>query len=76
MKTPVFWDVAPCSLVEIDQHFGGACFLHHKDDESVSFYQTTWCNIPEDGHLHVCPSFGIVLSKVSIETTCPTHWEH
>jgi hypothetical protein len=28
----VFWDVAPCSLVEIDRRFSGAYCLHHQDD--------------------------------------------
>jgi hypothetical protein len=27
-KLDVIWDVAPCSLVEIDQRFKGAYFLH------------------------------------------------
>jgi hypothetical protein len=29
----IFWDAAPCSLVEIDQHFKG---LHHQDDDEGS----------------------------------------
>jgi hypothetical protein len=29
MKTVVFWDVAACSLVEIDRRFRGAYCLHH-----------------------------------------------
>jgi hypothetical protein len=29
MKTTVFWDGAPCSLVETDQSFRGAYWLHH-----------------------------------------------
>jgi hypothetical protein len=28
----VFWDVAPCSLVEVYQRFGGPCCLHHQGD--------------------------------------------
>jgi hypothetical protein len=40
-KIAVFWNVAPCSLVDIDQHFRGA-----KDN----IYETTRCNIPEDRH--------------------------
>jgi hypothetical protein len=28
-KMPVFWDVAPCSLVEINRRFRSTCFLHH-----------------------------------------------
>jgi hypothetical protein len=30
----VFWDVARCSLVEIDRCFGGAYCLLHQGDES------------------------------------------
>jgi hypothetical protein len=26
----VFWDVAPCSLVEVYRRFRGACYLHHQ----------------------------------------------
>lgn len=28
MKNTVMWDVAPCSLVEAHQHFGGTYWLH------------------------------------------------
>jgi hypothetical protein len=42
LKTTVFWDVAPCILVETDQHFRGAYYLRHQGYEtSVNFYQTT-----------------------------------
>jgi hypothetical protein len=26
-----FWDVAPCSLVEVDQRFRGAYCIHHQE---------------------------------------------
>jgi hypothetical protein len=29
MKMAVFWDVAPCGLVDIDRRFRGAYCLHH-----------------------------------------------
>jgi hypothetical protein len=35
MKMTVFWDVAPCSLVEIYRRFRGAYCLHHQGDHSV-----------------------------------------
>jgi hypothetical protein len=63
----VFWNVAPFSMVEVYEHFRGACCLHHQGDDdlltalmtrasstsemSVNYYQTTWHNIPEDSHL-------------------------
>jgi hypothetical protein len=30
MNIAVFWVVAPCSLVEVYQHFRGPCCLHHQ----------------------------------------------
>jgi hypothetical protein len=29
-----FWDIAPYSLVEVDQRFGGAYCLHHQGEIS------------------------------------------
>jgi hypothetical protein len=29
MKSTVLWDIAPCSLVEVDRRFWGAYCLHH-----------------------------------------------
>jgi hypothetical protein len=37
MKMTVFWDVAPCSLVEVYLRFRGAyCFRHHRPDDGDS----------------------------------------
>jgi hypothetical protein len=36
-----FWDIAPCSLVEVDQHFRSAYCLHHHPDEG----STHLCNV-------------------------------
>jgi hypothetical protein len=33
MKFRVFWDVAPCSHVEVDRRFRGAYCLHHQGDK-------------------------------------------
>jgi hypothetical protein len=53
LKMAVFWDIAPCSLVEID--FRGVYCSHHQgihrsddggtSETSVNFYQTTRRNI-------------------------------
>jgi hypothetical protein len=32
LKIPILWDVAPHSLVEICQRFGGAYCMHHQGD--------------------------------------------
>jgi hypothetical protein len=36
MKFRVFWDVAPCSHVDVDQRFIGAYCLHHQVDEFIA----------------------------------------
>jgi hypothetical protein len=35
-KMAVFWVVAPCSLIEIYQHFRGPCCLQHQGDDGGS----------------------------------------
>jgi hypothetical protein len=34
VKMTVFWDVAPCSMIDIDRHFRGVYCLHHQGDHS------------------------------------------
>jgi hypothetical protein len=58
MIMAVFWDVAPCSLVDTDRSLRETYCLHRKgaatessSETSVNIYQTTRCNIPEDSHL-------------------------
>jgi hypothetical protein len=34
----VFWDIAPCSLVDIDRRFGGAYYLHYQGAVMHSIY--------------------------------------
>jgi hypothetical protein len=61
MKMTVFWEVAPCSLVEIELHFRGAYAsiitlmmeAVSTFETLVSFCQTTRRDIPEDSHLHI-----------------------
>jgi hypothetical protein len=56
----IFWDVAPCSLVEIyqllERHTASIIremvMAVSTSEMSVNFYQTTRRNIPEDSHLH------------------------
>jgi hypothetical protein len=61
MKFRVFWDVAPCSHVEVVRRFCGAYYLHHQSalmmeavstsETSVNFNVTTRHYIPEDSKL-------------------------
>jgi hypothetical protein len=37
----VFWVVAPCSLVEVYQRFGGTCCLHHQGDSVLTAVRTS-----------------------------------
>jgi hypothetical protein len=53
MKTTVFLDVAPYSLVYIDRRFRSAyCFHHQGDETSLNFCQTARRNIPEESSTH------------------------
>jgi hypothetical protein len=36
MKTGGFWDIAPCSLFEVDGRFRGAYCFHHRPDDGDS----------------------------------------
>jgi hypothetical protein len=54
MKMTVFWDVVPCSLVEVYWVIALMMEAASASEILVNFYQTTWRNIPENGHLHVC----------------------
>jgi hypothetical protein len=57
----VFWDVEPCSLVDVYGRYIGAVFIvkammeaESTSETSVTFYQTTRRNIPEDSNFHAC----------------------
>jgi hypothetical protein len=65
INTAVFWDVAQCSLVDIDLHFivAVASIIRAMitlmmeaisySETSVYIHQAIWCNTPEDSHLHL-----------------------
>jgi hypothetical protein len=63
----VFWDIAPCSLVELDQCLRGVYCLHYQGDDcisemSVKFYQVTWCNIPNIMWLWNCSEYAELIN--------------
>jgi hypothetical protein len=71
VKLAVFWNVAPCSLIEIDRRFRGVyrpialvMEVVSSSETSVNIYQTTRPNIPEDSHLH--DSFGCLVVYIRI----------
>jgi hypothetical protein len=40
LKLRVFWDVLPCSQIDVDRRFRGACCLHHQGDPGPPEYGT------------------------------------
>jgi hypothetical protein len=44
MKMTVFWDAAPCNLVEVYRRFRGACCLHHQG-LPLPVCHLSWCLI-------------------------------
>jgi hypothetical protein len=56
MAASSFWNIAPWSLVEINQRSRGALMTEEANtsETSVNLYQTTQRNIPDDRHLF-CP---------------------
>jgi hypothetical protein len=52
MKMTAFWDIEPCSLVEVDRRFIALTMeAVNTSETSVNFYETTRRNIPEGYHL-------------------------
>jgi hypothetical protein len=53
MKFRIFWDVAPCSHVEVDRRYIALMMEAVRTSEtSVNFNETTRRYIPEDSKLH------------------------
>jgi hypothetical protein len=75
MKFRVFWDVAPCTHIEVDRRFRGTA-SHHQgtlmmqavctSETSVNFNVTTWHYIPEDPKLKK----SIMIFKYSVKKQC------
>jgi hypothetical protein len=63
MKMAAFWDIAPCSLVEVYRRFIALIEIASTSETSVNFYQTTWRNIPEDSH-HLNKRSILILSSL------------
>jgi hypothetical protein len=36
----MFWDVLPCSYLNVDRRFRGACCLHHQGGDTVVRYES------------------------------------
>jgi hypothetical protein len=77
MKMILFWNVALCSLIEIDQHFRGIyCLIDLMMEAasisgtSVNFYEAIWRNIPEDSHLHAVPCLCMVSCNIFSNIDC------
>jgi hypothetical protein len=49
-----FWDVAPCSLVDIDERFRGAYCLHHQDHTSETSVRLHGATSQKTSNLDTC----------------------
>jgi hypothetical protein len=74
MKIPVYWIIAPCSLVEVYLHFSDTYCVYHialmveaasTTETSANIYHTVGRNNSEDGHL----IYILALRVVSWEVT-------
>jgi hypothetical protein len=48
----LFWDITPCSPMEVNRRFEGKCRLHVQGRTPVDSQRTTLRYIPEDSTLH------------------------
>jgi hypothetical protein len=65
-KMTVFWDIAPCNLVEVDRRFRGAYWLHH--------------HLPDDGGSTHLWNVGLLLDYTALyprrlSSLYPLPWE-
>jgi hypothetical protein len=61
----VFWDVASCSLVEIDRRFRGAYCLHHQDDYDDDGGSRYLWNVSISTRLHGTTSQKILIFMIA-----------
>jgi hypothetical protein len=71
MKMAVFWDVVWQKSTDISGVLAASISViplmteAASTYEMVNFYQTTWCNIPEDSHLYTCCYENLESHKIS-----------
>jgi hypothetical protein len=58
MKMTVFWNVASCSVIEIDRRFRGASCLHHKVILKLKIHYP----VPKFGILGAFPPYSVCIS--------------
>jgi hypothetical protein len=69
MNVAVFWDLAPCSPVEIDRRFRGVYYIHHhpKSPKQVYFNETTRRYIPQHCHHDVSGSLYDTAAVIDVQ---------
>jgi hypothetical protein len=70
LKMTIFWDVAPCSLIEDSGVFAASIIRAMMEEAitsetSLNIYQTARCNIPEDSRIHTVMWFQVVKGRSS-----------
>jgi hypothetical protein len=65
LKITVFWDVAPCSLVETDRLIALMMEAVSTSETSINFYQITRLNNQEDSHLQEPLKFHLLFAVIA-----------
>jgi hypothetical protein len=74
MKVTVFWDIAPCSLVQIDRRFKGVSLMMELvslSETSANFHETTRRNIPEYCQLHIRRRENLISFRFTVSLQTP-----
>jgi cyclopropane fatty-acyl-phospholipid synthase-like methyltransferase len=53
MNVTAFWNISPCSFVEVDKRFRGAALMMMdavQTSKTWVYFETTRCYMPEGGH--------------------------
>jgi hypothetical protein len=52
VRMTAFWDIAPCSRVEVDRSFRGGYCLHHQSDETAMYFNEATRRYIQESCLH------------------------
>jgi hypothetical protein len=64
IKMTVFWDVAPCSLVEVCRRFRGSCSLHRPDNGGTTHIWNDGKLLPDYTPQHYRRQVNFILAAV------------
>jgi hypothetical protein len=73
-KMAVFWEVAPCSLVDVYRRFRGTCCLHHQGDESCHCLKQLYFSIFKRHFKFSLLCHLFIFDHHSISSTAVVYW--